>query len=148
MGKIKLPLAFKVPARSVRIAVLRQASATPQILATDRHIAQSGFEFKSAKWNSSENSLDGSVSLVGNFPLTMYISVPEGFSFDKAESSAESSAAIVPLKTQSPILGFSLKSNTHFNVLAHCTLPQNQFFFHWQIFRSFLDFWQPQRGIF
>lgn len=94
MGKIKLPLAFKVPARSVRIAVLRQASATPQILATDRHIAQSGFEFKSAKWNSSENSLDGSVSLVGNFPLTMYISVPEGFSFDKAESSAESSAAI------------------------------------------------------
>jgi len=94
MGQIKLPIAIKVPARGVRIAILRKASPAPQVLATDRHIAQSGFEFKSAKFDSSKNSLEGTISLVGNFPLKMFVSVPKGYSFDRVESTAEASSEV------------------------------------------------------
>lgn len=94
MGQIKLPLTIKVPARGVRIAILRKASPAPQILATDRHIAQSGFEFKSAKFDSSKNSLEGTISLVENFPLKMFVSIPKGYSFDRVESTAEASAEV------------------------------------------------------
>lgn len=86
MGKIRLPLSVRVPARGVRVAVLRPASANPQILGTDRHIAQTGFEFKSANWNSAENSLDGKISLVRGFPIEIAVSLPDGYEFERAEA--------------------------------------------------------------
>lgn len=86
MGKIRLPLSVRVPARGVRVAVLRPASANPQILGTDRHIAQTGFEFKSANWNSAENSLDGKISLVCGFPIEIAVSLPDGYEFERAEA--------------------------------------------------------------
>ncbi len=93
MGKIRLPLSVRVPARGVRVAVLRPASANPQILGTDRHVAQTGFEFKSAKWNPAENSLDGEISLVRGFPIEVAVSLPDGYEFVGAEAEgAECSA--------------------------------------------------------
>lgn len=93
MGKIKLPLSVRVPARGVRVAVLRPASENPQILGTDRHVAQTGFEFKSADWNSAENSLDCEISLVRSFPIEVAVSIPGGYKFDRAEAEgAECSA--------------------------------------------------------
>lgn len=95
MGKISLPISVRVPARGARVVVLRPASPVPQILGTDRHVAQTGFEFKSANWNSAENSLDGEISLVRDFPMEVAVSVPGGYEFEKVEAEgAECSAKL------------------------------------------------------
>lgn len=88
-GVSKLPISVKVPARSVRVVRLAEALRIPQIVGTDRHVAQTGFEIKSAKFNTDDNSLAGEVSLVRDFPLAMTVSIPRGYKFDKISSDAD-----------------------------------------------------------
>jgi hypothetical protein len=71
-------ISMHLPARSVRIIVLHPLKNHPQWIGSDRHIAQTGMEITRFRWENHSNTIQGTIQLVGNFPLTMRIRTPEG----------------------------------------------------------------------
>lgn len=76
-----LPLAMNVPAHGVRVVVLSQLKSTPQWIGSDRHIAQNGMEMLSCHWNESDTALEGAIQLVGDYPLTMRVHIPDDYAY-------------------------------------------------------------------
>lgn len=74
-----LNLSVKVPPHSVRVLVLHALQENPQWVGSDRHIAQNGMEILGYDWQESRSTVNGSIRLVGGFPLTMRIHVPDGY---------------------------------------------------------------------
>ena len=92
-GNMQSPFAFRVPARGVRVVSIRPSLGRPQIVGSDRHIAQTGFEILDSKWDGEDRSLSGKVALVGNFPLKVAVFVPSKYEFDGASASGADIAA-------------------------------------------------------
>lgn len=86
-GNMQSPFAFRVPARGVRVVSIRPSLGRPQIVGSDRHIAQTGFEILDSKWDGEDRSLSGKVALVGNFPLKVAVFVPSKYEFDGVSAS-------------------------------------------------------------
>ena len=56
----------------------------PQYLGSDRHVAQTAQEIWNINWDSIGNRFTGYVKLVKDFPLTIWVSKPDGFNFESA----------------------------------------------------------------
>lgn len=95
LGCGNLPLKISVPARGVRIVVLKKAENFPQWLGSDRHLAQTGLELEKIFWKAENKTLEGSILLVEKFPLEARVAIPEGFTFDRAECEGASLKAEV-----------------------------------------------------
>lgn len=75
----------EVPAHGVRLLAIHRLETSPQWVSSDRHIAQNGLELKRYQWNSELRTLEGDIELIGTFPLTMQLHVPDGFTFLEAK---------------------------------------------------------------
>ena len=86
-------LAMEVPAHAIRLLSMHKAKAFPQWISSDRHVTQNGMELKEYAWKAESRMLEGKIQLIGSFPLTMRLRIPDGYSFRKAEcQGAECSA--------------------------------------------------------
>jgi hypothetical protein len=72
-------LSLEIPAHGVRVVALHPLQAVPQWVGSDRHIAQTGMEITDYAWNPATHTLEGKIQLVGAFPLTMRLHVPQGY---------------------------------------------------------------------
>jgi len=77
-------LSMNVPPHSVRVVVIQPNRNIPQWAGSDRHIAQNGIELLDYQWNAQEKTLRGKIQLVGNFPLTARLHIPENYRFTAA----------------------------------------------------------------
>jgi hypothetical protein len=77
--------AMDVPAHSVRLLAVHKKKAIPQWISSDRHIAQAARELKEFEWKKDSRTLEGKIQLIGTFPLTMRLHMPEDYTFSNAE---------------------------------------------------------------
>jgi hypothetical protein len=84
-GTIKKSFATDIPAHSVSLLAMHKVKSVPQWISSDRHVAQNAMELKEYEWNNDSRALEGKIQLIGTFPLTMRLRVPEGYSFTKME---------------------------------------------------------------
>ncbi len=75
---IRLPFAWKVPARGVRVFGIFEKSDIPRWIGSDRHISLSGMEIAGLKWNADSLKLTGKILFPGDFPLSEFFSLPQG----------------------------------------------------------------------
>lgn len=74
-------LSVEVPPHAVRVVALHPLQAIPQWTGSDRHIAQTGMEITDYAWRPDARTLEGKIQLVGTFPLTMRLRVPQGYAY-------------------------------------------------------------------
>ncbi len=84
-GTITQNFAMEVPARSVRLLAMHPLKKAPQWISSDRHITQNAVELKEFKWDDLTRTLEGKIELIGLFPLTMRLYIPQGFSLSGTE---------------------------------------------------------------
>lgn len=84
-GTMKGNFAMNIPAHSVRLLAMHRTATTPQWISSDRHVAQNAMELKKFEWNSNNHTLEGEIQLIGSFPLTMRLYIPDGYSFKKVD---------------------------------------------------------------
>ncbi len=82
-----------IPAHSVRLLSMHKEKNIPQWISSDRHVAQGAMELKEYEWKTDSRTLEGEIHLIGTFPLTMRLHVPEGCFFVKAECTGAKCAA-------------------------------------------------------
>jgi hypothetical protein len=85
LGSMKDKFEMEVPAHSVRLLSMHKANTVPQWISSDRHVTQNGIELKEYEWKGDSRTLEGKIQLIGKFPLTMRLRVPEGYTFSNAE---------------------------------------------------------------
>lgn len=78
-------LSLEVPPHAVRLIAIHPLQEVPQWISSDRHIAQTGMEMVDAAWDKSRSRLKGTIRLVGSFPLTMYVRLPQQYIYEKIE---------------------------------------------------------------
>ncbi|MDR0871397.1 MAG: alpha-galactosidase [Planctomycetaceae bacterium] len=76
-------LLMQVPVHGVRVIVIHRDSSIPQWIGSDRHLAQTGQEILDYKWDENNKTLKGKIRLVGNFPLTMRLHIPEKYHLER-----------------------------------------------------------------
>lgn len=74
-----------VPAHSVRLLAMHKVKTVPQWISSDRHVSQNAMELKEYEWKTGSSTLEGKIQLIGSFPLTIRLRVPNGYFFKKAE---------------------------------------------------------------
>ena len=84
LGEMQGEFSQKVPAHGTRLVVLMPKQKNPQYLGSDRHVAQTAQEIWNINWDSIGNRFTGYVKLVKDFPLTIWVSKPDGFNFESA----------------------------------------------------------------
>ena len=84
LGKLSKPFSQKVPARGVRLVVISKEKKFPQWIGNDRRIAQTAEELNEFKWDAAAKTLKCNASVINNFPLDIFVNVPQGFAFDSA----------------------------------------------------------------
>jgi len=84
-GTMKCNFTMDVPPHGVRLLAMHQVKGFPQWISSDRHISQNAMELKEYEWKTSSSALEGKIHLIGTFPLTMRLLVPEGYSLKKVE---------------------------------------------------------------
>jgi hypothetical protein len=92
-GKMKNGFAMDVPAHSVRLFAMHKEKSIPHWISSDRHISQNAMELKDYEWENDNRTMEGKIQLVGTFPLKMYLSIPTGYSFVKAECAGATCSA-------------------------------------------------------
>jgi hypothetical protein len=96
LGTMKGRFEMEVPAHCVRLLSIHKVKNVPHWVSSDRHITQNGMELNSFEWKDVTKMLEGEINLIGTFPLTMNIRVPDGFQFDRSEcKGAKCSAKMV-----------------------------------------------------
>jgi hypothetical protein len=87
---------LEVPGHGTRLLAVHRATSHPQFLSSDRHITQGGVELKALAWNAATKTLEGTVTAVKGFPLTLRFRIPDGYTFDtvRAESEAVCKASV------------------------------------------------------
>jgi len=84
-GAIKGSFAMDIPEHSVRLLAMHRSKTIPQWISSDRHVAQNAMELKKLEWNSNNHTLEGEIQLIGTFPLTMRLHIPDGYSLKKVD---------------------------------------------------------------
>jgi hypothetical protein len=82
------------PKFNCQIFCIRERRAHPQLLATNRHISGGGVDLVDVTWK--DNRLSGRSRLVGEDVYELYVSLPPGYSFDRAECRGAAAAEIKP----------------------------------------------------
>lgn len=77
--------AMDVPAHSVRLLAVHKVKTVPQWISSDRHVSQNAMELKEYEWINDTMTLIGKIRLIGSFPLTMRLRLPNNYSLTKAE---------------------------------------------------------------
>lgn len=91
---MKGSFAMDVPAHSVRLLAIHKVKTVPQWISSDRHVSQNGMELKEYEWKTDTSTLVGKIQLIGSFPLTMRLRLPNGYSLTKAECTGAKCSAI------------------------------------------------------
>lgn len=96
-------LAVDVASHSVRVVVLQLLKYIPQWVGSDRHIVQNAMEIVDYRWLDKHKKLKGAIQLIGGFPLTMRIHVPNVYMFngvvcDKANCTIKQEDTILSIK--------------------------------------------------
>ncbi|MFC1563681.1 alpha-galactosidase [candidate division KSB1 bacterium] len=68
------------PLYNCQLFCIRKRVNRPQVIATNRHITCGGFELENVEW--SNNSISGTSVIVGNDTYTIYLTEPEGYTFN------------------------------------------------------------------
>jgi hypothetical protein len=71
------------PEYNCQVFCLRERAPHPQILATGRHITGGGIDLLDVEWK--DNRLSGKSRVVGGDTYELFVSVPPGYAFDRAE---------------------------------------------------------------
>jgi len=100
------PLGEVDPKFNCQVFCIRERQAHPQILATNRHITGGGVDLVDVTWEGSW--LSGKSRVVGGDVYELFISIPSGYVFDRAESSG---AALLKTQQDGTVLVISLKSD-------------------------------------
>lgn len=106
-GTVQGDFAMEVPAHAVRLLAIHKKQDIPQWISSDRHITQNAVELKEYKWISDKRALEGKIELIGSFPLTMRIRVPQGFQLSEADCSG---AQCTAKKEEKDIVAVTFKS--------------------------------------
>lgn len=85
LGSMKGSFEMEVPAHSVRLLAVHKSKDAPQWISSDRHVAQNAMELKGFEWKGSTGSIEGKISLIGGFPLTMRMHVPGKYKFSSCK---------------------------------------------------------------
>jgi len=81
LGTMKMSFTMEVPPHAVRLLAMHKVKAVPHWISSDRHVSQNAMELKDYTWNASNRTLEGRIELIGTFPLTMRLRVPDGYTF-------------------------------------------------------------------
>ena len=85
-GLVAGGLGCEVPMRTVRLFALWEAKGHPQFVGDDRHITQGAVELNDLKWDAAAKTYKLDVNVIGGFPFTYYVCVPDGFKFKRVAS--------------------------------------------------------------
>jgi hypothetical protein len=94
------------PKFNCQVFCIRERRAHPQILATNRHITGGGVDLVDVRWEG--NRLSGKSRVVGGDVYELFISIPPGFAFNRAECDG---AAVLEGQRDGAVLCLSLKSD-------------------------------------
>ncbi|MBK7479990.1 MAG: hypothetical protein IPI69_09930 [Bacteroidales bacterium] len=100
--------AMDVPAHSVRLLAVHKVKTVPQWISSDRHVSQNAMELKEYEWINDTMTLIGKIRLIGSFPLTMRLRLPNNYSLTKAECIGAKCSSI---KEADNILAVTFKAN-------------------------------------
>lgn len=78
-----------VPAHGVRVIAVQRAQKTPQWIGSDRHITTSGMEVHTCTWDPTRSVLSGKITVIGGFPLTTALHIPEGYRIATTSTTAQ-----------------------------------------------------------
>jgi len=93
------------PEFNCQVFCIREHQAHPQILATNRHITGGGVDLVDVAWEG--RRLSGRSRVVGGDVYELYISVPPGFSFDRAECAG---GEVLDIRAEGEVLRIRLES--------------------------------------
>jgi hypothetical protein len=94
------------PEFNCQVFCIRERQAHPQVLATSRHITGGGVDLIDAGWEG--RRLSGSSRVVGGDAYDLFVSIPTGYSFDRAECDG---AVVLKAWEDGAVLRVSLKSD-------------------------------------
>jgi hypothetical protein len=94
------------PEFNCQVFCIRERQAHPQVLATSRHITGGGVDLIDVGWES--RRLSGSSRVVGGDAYDLFVSIPTGYSFDRAECDG---AVVLKAWEDGAVLRVSLKSD-------------------------------------
>lgn len=107
-GTITENFTLEIPAHSVRLFAMHQLKNIPQWISSDRHVTQNANELKEYKWVFDKRELEGEIELIGSFPLTMRLHVPQGFNLSGADCDGAQCSAN---KEENKIVAITFKSD-------------------------------------
>jgi len=82
LGRFKGMIREAVPSHGTRALIIREAGASPQLLATSRHLT-CAYSIQEMDWDSELKCLSGTSVTVPGDPYTLFFHVPEGYKFDE-----------------------------------------------------------------
>ncbi|MBR1920944.1 MAG: alpha-galactosidase [Kiritimatiellae bacterium] len=94
MGVVEDGLDLSVPPHTVRLVALWKAANRPQFVGDDRHLTQGAVELEDLSWDDAAGVLRADMRVVGGFPLTFAVSVPEGFAQTSVATPGMSDVAV------------------------------------------------------
>lgn len=99
LGVYKDSVSLMVEPHETRVLHIRPVLGRPQLLGTDRHISGS-YSIEELKWDSDSRTLSGMSRTVKGSTYTLFVYVPDGFSF----SNISSNGKILTMNVQSGIV--------------------------------------------
>jgi len=94
------------PKFNCQVFCIRERREHPQILATNRHISGGGVDLIDVLWKG--NRLSGRSRLVGGDLYELFVSLPPGYSFDRAECQG---AAVAGIRRESEVVRIDLEAD-------------------------------------
>lgn len=76
---VRVRLTATVPAHGNALFALYPDTGAPQLVFSDRHLAQCAMDIEQLAWDEPARTLSGTVRLVGKDPTELVVAVPEGF---------------------------------------------------------------------
>jgi len=107
LNKIKGKFNMDVPAHAVRLIAMHKVKTFPQWISSDRHVAQNALELKEYEWKNDSRTLEGKIQLIGTFPLTMRLHLPDNYILKGAECNGSKSST---LKEENNILAITFST--------------------------------------
>ncbi len=104
LGTFTGSVTLDIPTHGVRALVIKSPNGNPQVMATSRHLS-GAYSIKSCVWDAGKKTLTGTSQTVPGAEYTLYVYVPDGMAFSKAEANTE----IVSQKTDGNLLQVTLK---------------------------------------
>lgn len=87
LGEFKDEMKINIQAHDTRVFQVKARHNHPQILATNRHIS-GAYSIESIKWDSRKQTLSGSSKTISGKPYSLFVYIPNDFSFSKVKSNA------------------------------------------------------------